>query len=379
MPLRKPVKTGGALKPKDVKFASSSFNYDSVYQNRDLTDLFASNFSGVIMLYNDYYKVNTDVSLPGGKYVVGLVREDDEWFVPPKLGCERPMRISGTWIFENLYIDGQGFILNNGAKLVFRNCYLSTYTDVSFDYIQAQNGYIRFYDTTLLMQAVGGAIIRCVVGSDVKVINSSLNGVAIEKATGTMIIKNSSVQFERNYTTLNNYNIVAENSFLERSLPPQYYLYGTIKVDAQNCVLSTPTTYFAGHFGDSVFRNCRFSRIWIRNTNATLRFVNCYFQFDSSGGSERPVYIDGGTPYLEFFNSVFRTQSYYVAQFYNSSAIAKFINCTFKSAVGRFQKGGSGTNSILTVGCVGNKDVTTDSGFNAGEVSDTSFIYDGNF
>jgi hypothetical protein len=378
MPLRKPVKTG-ALKPKDVKFASSNFNYDSVYQNGNLTNLFVSNFSGVIVLYNDYYTVNTDASLPGGKYVVGLVRQDGDWFVPPKLGCARPMRISGTWIFENLYIDGQGFILSNGATLVFRNCYLSTYTNVSFDYIQAQNGYIRFYDTTLLMQAVGGAIIRCVVGSDVKIINSSLNGVAIEKATGTMIIKNSSVQFEQNYTTLNNYNIVAENSYLERSLPPQYYLYGTVKIDAQNCVFSSPTTYFAGHFGDSVFKNCKFSRLWVRNTNSTLRFINCYFEYNYSGSSDQPIYVDGGTPYFEFFNSVFRTQSNYIGLFSNSNAIVKFINCSFKSAVGRFRKSGSGTNSILTVGCVGNKDVTSDSGFNTGEIVDTGFIYDGNF
>jgi hypothetical protein len=371
------IKPAKSIKPYNVKYASSNFNFDSVFEKSDLTNLFVSSFGGIVLLNNDYFYVNTNATCPG-KYIVGLVRQDEEFFVPPKLGLAQPLRISGTWIFENLYIDGQGFILQSGAKLIFRNCYLTTSSNVSFDFIQAQNGYIRFYDTKLLMQPVGGAIIRCVVGSDVIIVNSSLNGVSIEKATGTIIIKNSSVRFERNYTTLNNYNIIAENSFINRSGPANTDYPGTVKFNCKNCEMSESTTYLSGYFGDSSFYNCKFYRINIYQSNGTIQFYNCYFDFPYSG-SDKPIVVYGGAPILRFYNCTIRTDSYYIANFNNSNSTTIFVNCIFRSSLGRFQKTGTGTNAIRTIGCVGNKDITTDSGFNAGEINDTNFVFDGNF
>jgi hypothetical protein len=373
MGLIKPSKT---IKP--FKIANFSQNFDSgiLETTTDLTSLITSSDEWLILLNRENYSINTN-AVCTTKYIKGVLSNSkQEQGYYPTINILQPLKITGTWIFENVYITGNAIQLQTGSKLILRNCFLFFSANVSFNCIDATNGSLIIENTRIYIYPIGGAIIKVVFGNDVKILNSSIDRFSFASATGTLNAENSDFGVWESGTTLNNYNINLKNCTFGG-----FYHGGNINLNAVNCNLGKTLGYVGTRGINGKAVNCVFNSLIISNASSILNLINCFFNKIEDDTWSGCLTTNGGNPTIRFYNCTLinTISNQYILQCNNSNSTIIFANCTFKSTLGRFQKSGTGTNSIRTIGCVGNKDITTDSGFNVGEVNDTNFVFDGNF
>jgi hypothetical protein len=328
------------------------------------------------LLNREDYTINTSAVCPA-KYIKGVLSQGRGILTYyPRVHLSQPLRIAGNWIFENVYITGNAIQLQSGAKLILRNCYLYFTANVSFVCIDATNGTLIMENSVVKIYPIGSANIRVSFGNDVQLYNSSIDRWELGQQTGTLFAENSGLGICESGLDANGYNIKLNNSYFG------WFKGGWINLDAMNSSFGRISSYPSQRGIQGKATQCYFNNLIISNsTISNVKFYNCTFEKTSSPGWTGIVSAYGGSPVMEFYNCVFYTglSNEYILNCVNSSAIVKFIGCSFRSTTGRFTKSGSGTNSIRTVNCVGNKDITSDSGFSVGEVNDTNFIYDGNF
>jgi hypothetical protein len=375
MPLRKPIRAS-TIKPYLTANFSQDFNSGLLVSSTNLSDIVASSNEYLILLNRENYTINTSAVCPA-KYIKGVLSQGRGVLTYyPNVHISQPMRISGTWVFENVYITGNAIQLLTGAKLILRNCYLYFTSNVSFVCIDATNGTLIMENSVVDVYEIGSASIRVRVGSEVYLYNSSVKHWEFGQATGTLVAENSGLGVNDSGVDVNGYNINLNNCYFG------WFKGGWITLDARYTLFGRMGAYI-GHRGiQGKAIQCHFNNFIISNsTISNVKFYNCSFEKVSDPSWTGIVSAYSGSPIMEFYNCVFYTglSNEYILNCNNSSAVVKFINCSFRSTTGRFTKLGSGTNNIRTVNCVGNKDITTDSGFNAGEVNDTGFIFDANF
>jgi len=367
---------GEAFKPKLTAQVSEDFNAGITSNNLNLTNLFTSSNEILILLYRENYYVNTN-NVCTSKYVKGILKQsEDSYSFYSKIHLYQALRIAGTWIFENVYITGNAIVLQPGAKLILRNCYLYFTANASFNCIDATNGALRIEHTRVHIEPIGSAYIDVLFGSDVILKYSAIDRYKWGKSTGNLYAYDSYLGIDDGGTSLNGYNVKLEYSYIGG-----FNFSGTINLTALNSQLGKTLAYSGTREINGTINNCTLNSLILSNSNSNLKIYNSIIEKNSGDTSNGVLTMRGGNPVVSVFNStlVNKISNQYILDCTNSNAIVKFVNCTFQSTLGRFYKSGSGTNYIRTVNCAGNKDITTDSGFNPGEIYDTAFVYDSGF
>lgn len=369
------TKKGKQIKPYGIVQASSNFNYEfGIRESVDITSDVVSNREDIILLYKNNYQINTNLVAPA-KYIRGILKQN-KWGYSyyPSLNLQQQLNIAGTWIIENVYITGNALNLQTGAKLILKNCYLYFTANESFTCINATNGALILDNSKVQIAEIGSAIINVAFGNDVQLYNSSIDNYKFSSSTGTLYLENSYLGRCDGGVNLSGYNIIAKGSNLG------FGHNGMANIDILGSELrlmlaSAGTKALQGIIKNSIINNLVLSN----QTGGTLRILNCVFDKIQNETWSGIININGGNPTIYVENCRIRNAydaSQYILQCNNSNATIYFIECNFLSTLGRFYKTGTGTNAIRTLNCSGNK--ATDTGFGAGEITDTNFIVDTN-